>query len=176
MKIQKGVDRQPSLMSHLLFFHQSTENISTIHTANEYCIRWLSVFIMLGCYLDKMCVVFGFLKGFTSHVYKSLLHFLWLWAILTCYGLNRTGQDILEEIPFGVCQFGCGILKMVGPKMQVLCPRINMVKGHCFKTILRWIMFCQKVPKLYFQSQFFMSKIDGFFSKKKNINLGDNFL
>ena len=37
MKIQKGVDRQPSLMSHLLFFHQSTENISTIHTANEYC-------------------------------------------------------------------------------------------------------------------------------------------
>ena len=27
------------------------------------------------------------------------------------------------------CQFGCGILKMVGPKMQVFCPRINMLKG-----------------------------------------------
>ena len=39
-------------------------------------------------------------------------------------------------------------------------------------------MVRQKVPKLYFQSQFSMSKIDGIFSKKKsfkNINLGDNF-
>ena len=24
------------------------------------------------------------------------------------------------------CQFGCGILKMVGPKMQAFWPRINM--------------------------------------------------
>ena len=28
------------------------------------------------------------------------------------------------------CQFGCGILKMVGPKMQDFCPRINMLKGN----------------------------------------------
>ena len=37
---------------------------------------------------------------------------------------------------------------------------------------------CQKVPKLYFQSQFWMSKIDQIFSKKKlskNINLGDHY-
>ena len=34
----------------------------------------------------------------------------------------------------------------------------------------------QKVPKWYFQSQFWMSKINQFFSKRKvskNINLGD---
>ena len=37
--------------------------------------------------------------------------------------------------------------------MQDFCPRINMLKGIFFKTILRWIMVCQKVPKLYFQSQ-----------------------
>ena len=49
------------------------------------------------------------------------------------------------------CQFGCVILKMVGPKMQDFCPRI---------------MVRQKVPKLYFQSPFSMSKIDRFFSKK----------
>ena len=39
-------------------------------------------------------------------------------------------------------------------------------------------MVRQKVSKLYFQSQFSMSKIDGIFSKKKsfkNINLGDIF-
>ena len=35
-----------------------------------------------------------------------------------------------------VCQFGCGILKMVGPKMQDFCPRVDMLKGNCFKTIL----------------------------------------
>ena len=57
-------------------------------------------------------------------------------------------------------QFSCGILKMVGPKMQDFCPRINMLKGNSFKTILRWIMVGQKVPKSYFQSEFSMSKID----------------
>ena len=40
---------------------------------------------------------------------------------------------------------------------------------------------CQKEPKSYFQSQFWMSKIDRIFSKKKkkifkNINLGDHSL
>ena len=63
--------------------------------------------------------------------------------------------------------------------MQDFCPRINMLKGNCFKTILQCIMIRQKVPKLYFQSQFSMSKINRIFSKKnsfKNINLGDHFL
>ena len=58
-------------------------------------------------------------------------------------------------------QFGCGILKMVGPIMQDFCPRINMLKGNFFKTILRRIMVHQKVPKSYIQSQFLLSKIDG---------------
>ena len=35
------------------------------------------------------------------------------------------------------CQFGCGILKMVGHKMQAFCPRINMLKEFFFETILR---------------------------------------
>ena len=71
------------------------------------------------------------------------------------------------------------ILKMVGPKMQDFCPKINMLKENFLKTILQWIMVRQKVPKSYFQSQFSMSKIDGIFFKKKsfkNINLGDHFL
>ena len=48
-----------------------------------------------------------------------------------------------------------------------------------FKKILRVMTVCQKVPKSYFQSQFWMSKIDRIFSKKnlsKNINLGDHYL
>ena len=32
-------------------------------------------------------------------------------------------------------QFGFGILKMVGPKMQTFCPRINILKGN--RCILR---------------------------------------
>ena len=47
-----------------------------------------------------------------------------------------------------------------------------------FLKIRWWITVCQKVPKLYFQSQFSMSKIDGIFSKQKNsfknINLGNH--
>ena len=34
------------------------------------------------------------------------------------------------------CQFGCGILKILGPKMQAFCPRIDMLKGnHCILRI-----------------------------------------
>ena len=51
---------------------------------------------------------------------------------------------------------------MVGTKMQEFWPRINMIKGNYFKTILRWIMVCQKVPKLNFQSQFSKSKSNNF--------------
>ena len=63
--------------------------------------------------------------------------------------------------------------------MQDFCPRINMLERIFFKTILWWIMVCQKVPKLHFQNQFSMSKIDGIFSKTKSlkiINLGDHYL
>ena len=52
-------------------------------------------------------------------------------------------------------------------------------QGKIFKKILGVVAVCQKVPKLYFQSQFWMSKIDRIFSKKmvsKNINLGDHYL
>ena len=39
-----------------------------------------------------------------------------------------TPQSLIPQ-----CQFGCGILKIVGPKMQDFCPRINMLKGIFFK-------------------------------------------
>ena len=52
-------------------------------------------------------------------------------------------------------------------------------QGKIFKKILRVMTVCQKVPKSYFQSQFWISKINRTFSKKilsKNINLGDHYL
>ena len=82
---------------------------------------------------------------------------LWFWPLLAA---------IIYQ-----CQFGCGILKMVGHKMQDFSPRIDMLKGNCFKTILPRIMVCQKVPKSYFQSQFSMTKIDGIFSKKNHLRI-----
>ena len=42
-------------------------------------------------------------------------------------------------------------------------------QGKTLKKFLRVMTVCQKVPKLYFESQFSMSKIDGIFSKKKII-------
>jgi hypothetical protein len=63
----------------------------------------------------------------------------------------------------------------MGPKMQDFCPIINMLKGNPLKTILWWIMVCQKVPKLYVQSQLFNVKNQQKNFQKnslKNINLG----
>ena len=42
-------------------------------------------------------------------------------------------------------------------------------QGRIFKKILRVMTVCQKMPKSYFQSQFWMSKINQIFSKKKFI-------
>ena len=47
-------------------------------------------------------------------------------------------------------------------KMQAFCQRINMLKGnHCILRI-QGAPVCQKVPKLYFQSQCSMSKTTDF--------------
>ena len=40
------------------------------------------------------------------------------------------GQTQVQQVPTG--QFGCGILKIVNPKMQEFCPRINLLKGKLF--------------------------------------------
>ena len=74
---------------------------------------------------------------------------------------------ILNWEVWGSCQFGCGILKMVAPKMQDFCQRINMLRGNFFKQSYDELWFVKKVSKLYFQSQFSMSKINQIFSKKK---------
>ena len=42
-------------------------------------------------------------------------------------------------------------------------------QGKIFKKFLRVMTVCQEVLKLYFQSQFWMSKINRIFSKKKSI-------
>ena len=59
-------------------------------------------------------------------------------ATTVSYGATPpNGQDLVENEGHGLAhvvatpagQFGCGILKMMGPKMQDFCPRINMLKG-----------------------------------------------
>ena len=65
---------------------------------------------------------------------------------------------------------------------MTVCQKLGVIlesKVVQFKKILRVMTVCQKVPKSYFQSQFWMSKINQMFSKKKlskNINLGDHYL
>ena len=64
-------------------------------------------------------------------------------------------------------------------KSKVFGQESTCHQGKIFKKFLRVTTVCQKVPKLYFQSQFWMSKINQIFSKKnlsKNINLGDHNL
>ena len=46
-------------------------------------------------------------------------------------------QDIIQMATTG--QFGCGISKMMGPKRQAFCPRINMLKGNFDATNLNFL-------------------------------------
>ena len=48
---------------------------------------------------------------------------------------------------------------MVGPKMQAFCHDHAMLKGNRCILRIQGAPVCQKVPKLYFKSQFSMSKI-----------------
>ena len=100
MKIQKGVDRQPSLMSHLLFFHQSTENISTIHTANEYCTLtkcFHNVRVLPGqnvcCFWVSKRIYKSCLQEFVAFP-MTLSNSVLLWALNN----NRTGHSKRNSI------------------------------------------------------------------------------
>ena len=46
------------------------------------------------------------------------------------------------------CQFGCAMLKIVGPKMQAFCLRINMLKGNRCILRLRGAPFRQKLSMI----------------------------
>ena len=51
-------------------------------------------------------------------------------------------------------------------KSKLFCQESTWHQGKIFKKILRVMTVHQKVTKSYFQSQFWMSKINHFFSKK----------
>ena len=56
------------------------------------------------------------------------------------------------------CQFGCGILKMVGPKMQVFCPRMNMLKGFFLKQSCNELWYVKKCRNCTFKVNFLCQK------------------
>ena len=62
---------------------------------------------------------------------------------------------------------------MVGRKKQYFWPRINILKGILFFQIDQLITVHQKVPKLYFQSQFFDVKNQLNFFKKIHLRISD---
>ena len=66
------------------------------------------------------------------------------------------------------CQFGCGILKMMGPKMQDICPRINMLKGFFLKQSCNELWFVKKCQNCTFKVNFLCQNQQNFFQKKKN--------
>ena len=63
------------------------------------------------------------------------------------------------------CQFGCGILKMVGPKMQDFCPRINMLKGFFLQSCDE-LWFVKKCKNSIFKVNCLCQKSREFFQKK----------
>ena len=65
----------------------------------------------------------------------------------------------------GQCQFGCVILKMVGPKMQDFCPKINMLKGFFLKQSYDELWFVKKCQNRTFKVNFLCQKSTEFFQK-----------
>ena len=63
--------------------------------------------------------------------------------------------------------FGCGILKMVGPKKQDLWPRINILKGFKKKKTVDELWFVKKCQNRTFKVNFQCQKSTEFFQKKK---------
>ena len=55
---------------------------------------------------------------------------------VTALNVPTSDRDRISSTVIMQYQFGCGILKMVGPKKQNLCPKINILKGnHCILRI-----------------------------------------
>ena len=133
------------------------------------CVRYMEKTVMNNKYACRL----GNCKVLDLNLLIQLKNFQWMfnWVCETvCYhkkypwykDKHKPSAPTIYYIYLHInVSLVCGILKMVGPKIQKFCPRINMLKENCFKTFLQWIMVCQKVPKSYFQSQFSTSKIDG---------------
>ena len=92
---------------------------------------WLKI---LGFFFGHLIVTICTYKNYIS---LQVGHSSAIGSGVTFNGASFNGEQTNGSSPrtvFG--QFGCGILKMVGPKMQDLCPRINVLKGIFLKTIL----------------------------------------
>ena len=100
---------------------------------------------------------------YARHYNPRFVHFYPLFE-----GKKRLFKELFKEnsaFMYGqYCQFGCGILKMVGPKKQVFWPKINILKGnHCILRIRRAPVF-QKLGMILENKV--VQKLNVFFYKK----------
>ena len=128
------------------------------------------VLLLFICYQDF---------AFVLKTSKSLKHIFCMFMIMSiylncsegtfCFKISSSSNINNQSLIYiHQRQFGCGILKMVGPKMQDFCPRINMFKGIFFKKILRRLTVRQKlgmilenkvVQKLKLEKNIFLQKM-----------------
>ena len=86
--------------------------------------------------------------------------------VTTCEIVTSANYSYIIGLSVNVRQFGCGILKMVGPKIQDFCPRINMLKGNCFKQSCYELWSVKKCRNCTFKVNFLCQKSTDFFKKK----------
>ena len=101
--------------------------------------------------------------NFEGHQIKTKLQ-IYPWCFFYIF-LAWTSQSAMQQ-----CQFGCGILKMMGPKIQDFCPRINMVKGIFSKQSYNEVWFFKKCQNCTFKVNFLGQKSTEFF-KKNSISI-----
>ena len=94
-------------------------------------------FLSLSC-LELHYKSYVFFQNYTLRKLEKHTNYIVTVAARNYVGLGPSAVIELRTEDGGKqCQFGCGILKMVGPEMQDFCPRIDMLKGNCFKIILQ---------------------------------------
>ena len=98
-----------------LFCHRFAENLVTTHfPICPFYVAYISYAVCQGPGLSK-----------NQRLYKSTICILLFQSICYCCALCVAQY-----------QFGCGNLKMVGPKKQDFWPKINILKGnHCILRI-----------------------------------------
>ena len=85
---------------------------------------------------------------------------------------DLTSRIMVAVSPVIKGQFGCGILKMAGPKMQDFCPRINICSNEIvLKQSCDELWFVKKCRNHTFNVNFLCQKSTEFFQKKNHLRI-----
>ena len=145
------------------------------HYRKPHCCN--GVVDMLGlCPSSKVSMGFLCLQPglHESHFFKGCLVFtkiIWYHLNGGCLLKKKCdSRNISRRVPINVSSV-VWILKMVGPKMQDFCPKINMLKGFFLKQSYYELLFVKKSWNCTFKVNFLCQKSTESFQKRNHLRI-----